>query len=135
MKKLTGLMVTVFMLVSPTVFAEETLLDYVLDACEADLVEFCDTVTPGNGRLVHCMAAHEDKISNDCAFALYDAAEILQDFAATVIYLVESCEEDIEAHCQDMPIGEGRILTCLQNSGEELTESCQLAIDETVVEE
>ena len=28
--------------------------------------KFCGQVTPGEGRLVLCMMAHEDKVSNKC---------------------------------------------------------------------
>lgn len=135
MKKLIGSMLVAFAFAGPAALAEETLLDYVLDACEADIVEFCDTVTPGDGRLVHCMAAHEDKISSECAFALYDAAEILLGFVETVVYLAESCETDIKAYCAETPMGEGRILSCLNEKSDTLTETCRSAIDETVVEE
>ncbi len=32
-------------------------------ACGEDIKKYCSTVTPGEGRIVHCMQAHEDKIS------------------------------------------------------------------------
>ena len=43
----------------------------VQSACSNDLKTFCSTVTPGEGRLIFCMLAHEDKISSKCDFALY----------------------------------------------------------------
>jgi len=89
----------------------------------------------GNGRLLHCVAAHEDKISGECAFALYDAATLLQEIVDTVVYLAESCEADIEAYCPETPVGEGRILSCLEERGDELSETCRTAIDEIVIEE
>ena len=135
MKKLIRNVVLVSVLASPVAVAQETLLEYVLDACEADLVEYCDQVTPGDGRLLHCVAAHEDKISGECAFALYDAATLLQEIVDTVVYLAESCEADIDAYCAETPMGEGRILACLEERGDELSDSCRTAIDEVVVEE
>ena len=32
-------------------------------ACSEDLKKYCSTVTPGEGRLLLCIEAHEDKIS------------------------------------------------------------------------
>lgn len=135
MKKLIRNAVLISVFASPAALAQETLLEYVLDACEADLVEYCDQVTPGDGRLLHCVAAHEDKISGECAFALYDAATLLQEIVDTVVYLAESCETDIETYCGETPMGEGRILACLDERADELSDSCRMAIDEVVVEE
>ena len=134
-KLINAMLVAIFALASPALLAQETLLDYVLASCEADIVQFCDSVTPGDGRLVYCMAAHEDQISSDCAFALYDAAEILQQLAESLAYLVNACETDIEAYCAETPMGEGRVLACLKKRGDELTDTCRSAIDESVVEE
>ena len=57
--------------------AQDSLLEYLVDACEADLTQYCSQVTPGNGRLLHCVAAHEDKLSGQCEYALYQAASLL----------------------------------------------------------
>ncbi len=32
-------------------------------SCGEDIKKYCSTVTPGDGRILHCMQAHEDKIS------------------------------------------------------------------------
>jgi hypothetical protein len=47
-------------------------------ACARDIKKYCSTVTPGEGRLIYCMEAHEDKISVKCAFELEDAATNVQ---------------------------------------------------------
>ena len=38
------------------------------NSCGEDIKKFCSTVTPGEGRILFCMQAHEDKISPKCAF-------------------------------------------------------------------
>ena len=48
-------------------------------ACAKDIKKYCKTVTPGEGRMIYCMQAHEDKISVNCTFELGEAAE---DFAS-----------------------------------------------------
>ena len=117
MKKLINTTLLTLVLASPAALSQETLLEHLLDACEADIVSFCDDVNPGEGRLLHCMAAYEDQISGQCAIALYDAAIILQRLVETIVYVAESCETDIEAYCAETPVGEGRILACLEESG------------------
>ena len=44
-------------------------------ACAKDIKKYCRTVTPGEGRMIYCMQAHEDKISVKCAFELGEAAD------------------------------------------------------------
>src|SRR5436189_4384491 len=39
-------------------------------SCGEDIKKYCSTVTPGEGRVLYCMQAHEDKISPKCAFDL-----------------------------------------------------------------
>ena len=128
-KILTGALI---LTVASVTSAEETLLDYVVESCETELVDYCSTVTPGDSRLLLCMAAHEDKISAQCAIALYQAAAILEELTDTIADLAESCAVDLETHCLDTPVGEGRLLMCLEDNADDLTESCKAAIAEAL---
>jgi Golgi apparatus protein 1 len=47
-------------------------------ACAKDIKKYCRTVTPGEGLMIYCMQAHEDKISVKCAFELGEAADNVQ---------------------------------------------------------
>jgi hypothetical protein len=62
--------------------AQESLLEHLVKSCEDDIKSYCSQVTPGNGRMLHCMAAHEDKISGRCQYAFYQAASILEQLKA-----------------------------------------------------
>src|ERR1700761_4685469 len=48
------------------------------NACATDIRKYCRDVTPGEGRMVYCMQAREDKISTKCAYALEETAERAQ---------------------------------------------------------
>ena len=121
-------------LAAPQVLAQETLLEHLVAACETDLENYCSTVTPGDGRLLHCMAAHADKISGRCEYAFYQAATLLEQLSVAVAYLATECETDIEKYCSDVEMGEGRILSCLSEHDQEIEESCKSAIADTVSE-
>jgi hypothetical protein len=129
-----GMLLTCLLAASAANAQEGTLLDYVVDACADDLEEFCADVTPGEGRLIYCIAAYQDQISNRCGVALYDAASILQELADAIAYIGTACSADIDQFCADTPVGEGRIIECLGNNGDQLTEACSTALDETVGE-
>ena len=114
------------------VLAQESIIDHLVNACESDIQNYCSQVTPGNGRLVHCMAAHEDKISGQCVYAFYQTASLLEQLSVAIAYLAQECETEIETLCSDVEIGEGRLLACLDENEEAVGESCKTAISETV---
>jgi hypothetical protein len=132
MKKIYLLAASVAFLASSQVFAQEDLVDYLLDSCETELTSYCGQVTPGDGRLIHCMAAHEDKLSGQCEYALYQASSILEQMAVAVNYLIQSCAVDAETHCSAVAAGEGRLLMCLEEHAEEISDTCKSAMAETV---
>jgi hypothetical protein len=113
---------------------ESPLIDALVEACDADIKQYCSQVTPGEGRLLHCAAAHEDKLSSQCTYALYQAASLLEQVAVAIAYVAESCETEITTMCRDVPVGEGRILACLEENDAKLGESCKTAITETAAE-
>ena len=114
--------------------AQDSLLEYVLTSCEADIKQYCSQVTPGEGRLLHCAAAHEDKLSGQCSYALYQAASLLEQLSMAIVYVAESCETEIKTLCGDVKAGEGRVLSCLEGNSESLGEPCKKALADTVGE-
>ena len=114
--------------------AQDSLLEYVVTSCEADLKQYCSQVTPGEGRLLHCVAAHEDKLSGQCSYALYQAASLLEQLSVAIVYVAQSCETEIKSMCGDVKAGEGRILACLESNDESLGDSCKKALADTVGE-
>lgn len=133
-KKMIWLTVSAALFAGPGTMAQETLVEHLVDACENDIQNYCSQVTPGNGRLLHCMAAHEDKISGQCQYALYQAATLLEQLSMAIAYIAQECETEIETLCSDILVGEGRILVCLDEHEEEVGEGCKKAIANTVSE-
>ncbi len=114
--------------------AQDSLMDYVLTSCEADIKQYCSQVTPGEGRLLHCAAAHEDKLSGQCSYALYRAASLLEQLSAAIVYVATECKADIEKFCSDVQAGEGRILSCLDANQAEVSDGCKQAVKDTVTD-
>ena len=108
----------------------QNLREAVVKACENDLKTYCSQVTPGEQRLLACVYAHEDKLSDGCTYALYRASVILEQVAQAVAYVGKSCRDDIQAHCKDVKIGKGRMLSCLESHANELSGTCRTAINQ-----
>ncbi len=114
--------------------AQDAVVEHLIQACETDIHSYCSQVTPGNGRMLHCMAAHEDKISGRCQYAFYQAATILEQIAQATAYVANQCATDIETHCRGVAMGEGRILACLIENKAEVSDTCNQAVYDTVGE-
>ena len=133
-KTMMGITAAITLFAGSSTFAQETLLDHLVSACASDLENYCSQVTPGNGRLLHCMAAHEDKISGQCEYAFYQAATLLEQLSVAINYLAQECKTDIETHCSDVEVGDGKILACLAEHDENVSDSCKKAVADTVGE-
>jgi Cysteine rich repeat len=97
-------------------------------ACASDIKKYCKTVTPGEGRLIYCMQAHEDKISVKCAFELGEAATSVQNSADALKDAVIACKAEITGVCGKTVPGQGRIAACLMSNKSTVSDGCKGAL-------
>jgi hypothetical protein len=100
----------------------------VQKGCSAEIQNFCSQVTQGEGRLLACFYAHEDKLSGQCQYALYDASAQLERAVSALNYVAGQCEDDIKAHCANVQLGEGRVVECLNSNSESVSAACKQAM-------
>lgn len=98
--------------------------------CAGDIAKFCSSVTPGEGRLIFCMMAHEDKISEKCDYTLYDASRNLGRALDLVEQAADVCWPDIEKHCANAPAGGGHIAQCLLANKANVASDCRTALEQ-----
>ena len=94
---------------------------------------FCAEVTPGEGRLLACLYAHGDKLTKQCDYALYNAAARLERAIGAITYVSSECRAELETHCADVDVGEGRVAQCLKEHAGELSPGCGQALAEAGV--
>ncbi len=111
--------------------AEETLIDTVANGCKTEIETYCKSVTPGEGRMLACLYAHEDKLSGKCEYALYDASARLERAVAALNFAAQECEADITTLCKSVSAGEGRILECLDKNDAKVSQRCKDALKST----
>jgi hypothetical protein len=100
----------------------------VREGCGGELAQHCAEVTPGEGRLLACLYAHGDKLSGQCEFALYDAAARLERAISAISYVASECRSELETHCANVEVGEGRVAQCLKNHASDLSPGCDQAL-------
>ena len=111
--------------------AGDKLVQSVMDGCKKELESYCQAVTPGQGRLLACLYAHNDKLSGQCEFALYDAAVQLERAVSALGYVVNECRDDLQTLCSGVPAGQGRLLNCLQKNDAKVSGRCKQALKDT----
>ena len=85
--------------------------------CAADYQKFCAGVQPGEGRIARCMAGHKAELSPACQSAIKAGVERVDRF-------VKACKPDAEKYCKSIPVGDGRILSCLKGRESDLNPAC-----------
>lgn len=98
------------------------------NACAADIKKYCKDVTPGEGRMIYCMQAHEDKISPKCAYELGETAGSVQATQDLLKDGVIACKAEISGVCGKIQPGQGRIAACLIANKSTASKDCVDAI-------
>ena len=127
-------MLAVLLLSAGGVPAQVDPIENALAACQPEIETYCSQVTPGDGRLLACFVAHEDKLSGQCGWALYQAMEAFDAFADAISYVATSCWDDMVEHCGEVEVGEGRVATCLLENREKVSSECQQAMKDVELE-
>jgi len=130
MKKLCLVLLDVTVLFFTTVpaLAGDNLVQTVVNGCQKELETYCKDVTPGQGRVLACLYARNDKLSGKCEYALYDAAVQLERAVAALSYVVNECRDDLKSLCSGVPAGEGRLLKCLEENDSKVSDRCKQGI-------
>ena len=100
----------------------------VTEGCATEIAQYCSQVSPGEGRLLACFYAHEDKLSGQCQYAMYEAASQLEAAVNALDYVATQCRDDILAHCAEVQLGEGRVLECLNANSASVSDACKQAV-------
>lgn len=131
MKRLTVCLSMAFavLLFSVTLFAaEKGPVETVLEGCKKEIDTYCKNVKIGEGRILACLYAHEDKLSGRCDYALYDAAAQLERAVASLTYVANECRDDLNKYCSDIKPGQGRLLNCLDKNEKNVSNRCKQAL-------
>jgi hypothetical protein len=98
-------------------------------ACADELRNFCSSVTPGEGRLLLCMQAHEDKIGPQCELAMLETSRSIGKAVHRVEDFAQACWQDIQTHCSGTG---GSVMQCMAQKRASLSGPCQAVITATL---
>ena len=122
------LSLSLMLLFAGNVYAEKGLVETVAEGCKKEIETYCSKVTFGEGRILACLYAHNDKLSGRCEYALYDAAAQLERAIAALTYVANECDNDLEKNCSKITPGEGRLLKCIEKHDSDVSDRCKQAL-------
>jgi hypothetical protein len=131
MKKSVLVLITsiiIFSLSLVSTNAQQTLIESVANGCDDEITTLCKNVVPGQARILACLYAYSDKLSNKCEYSLYDAAVQLERAVSALTYTVNECSADLEKLCMDVEVGKGRVLECLNKNESAVSDRCKNAL-------
>ena len=111
--------------------AEEDTIAALRKACQKELSTFCKGVPEGEGRVLACFYAFQDKVSDKCMSALYDASAPLERAVTALKYAASQCKDDLNKFCADVKLGQGRGLACLKKNEKSVSQNCNDALKQT----
>lgn len=106
-------------------------LDTFTQGCQQELATYCKDVTPGEGRIIACLYAFQDKLTPRCEYALYDSVNQLDRTLTNLSYVVGECRDELKTVCSDIKPGEGRLLDCLDKNETKVSNRCSFALKDT----
>jgi len=125
------LALSVLLGLAANVFAQDIESD-VKKGCATEIEKYCSQVTLGEGRLLACFYAHEDKLSGQCEYTLYKASAQLEHAVSALNYVAGQCRDDMIALCANVQLGEGRVKQCLESNSDAVSEQCKQAMAEVM---
>lgn len=108
-------------------FAQKGPVETAMEGCKKEIDTYCKTVVPGEGRVLACLYAYEDKLSGRCVYSLYEASNQLERAVTALRYVANECKGDISSLCADTRPGEGRIIKCLEKNDAKVSSRCKQA--------
>ncbi len=131
MKSIFGILAALSIMAQASIsFAQSSVVEKVVKACQTEIQSYCSQVTLGEGRMLACFYAHEDKLTVQCINALYDGMATLERAVESISYIASQCRQDIHSLCGKTVPGQGRIAECLLDKKTELSSHCSGAIEE-----
>jgi hypothetical protein len=95
--------------------------DALTKACAEDVQHLCSSVPHGQPKAVaQCLGKNRQSLSTQCSQAL--------DRAKRVAAFRRSCGQDVKNVCSDTQPGEKRVLTCLQQNQDSLSDACKTLV-------
>jgi len=102
---------------------------YIQSNCGKELKAHCSGITKGQGRILACLYAREDKLSAKCGNAVMNSVERLGMALGALGNVVRVCEPDTRRLCNGVVAGNGNLIGCLAQAKGSVSAQCNSMLD------
>lgn len=95
--------------------------------CHDDVQKLCGDIKPGKGGMIKCLKGKEDQVSQACKDHMTERKEVMKKNMEEVH---AACSADREKLCGDVEPGKGRIMRCMKENRDKLSEECKTQMKE-----
>ncbi len=99
--------------------------------CDTDAAILCPGLSHDGKKSMMCLMAYEDNLSLACKLGIVEAALIYELGMLDINHSINACEADADKYCLDVKPGAGRIVSCLRENKNKISEGCASALKET----
>jgi len=100
------------------------------DGCSKEIATFCGDVPVGNNRVLNCLTAHENQLSDGCTKSIVLGKATISQALGDANFFGAKCGPDMKLLCSDVTPGDGRMLACLVEHNTNITMRCYSALVE-----
>jgi OOP family OmpA-OmpF porin len=97
------------------------------DGCSKEINSFCKDVPMGEHRVMHCLTAHENQLSDGCHAAIAKGKSTIDAALGDANFFGAKCGPDMKLLCSDLKSGETP-LSCLIEHNTNITMRCYKAL-------
>ena len=97
------------------------------DGCSKEINSFCRDVPMGEHRVMHCLTAHENQLSDGCHAAIAKGKSTIDAALGDANFFGAKCGPDMKLLCSDLKSGETP-LSCLIEHNTNITMRCYQAL-------
>jgi hypothetical protein len=102
---------------------------YIQGHCGPELKRHCSGISKGQGRILACLYAREDKLSAKCGMAVMASVERLGVALGALANVMRVCEPDVRRLCNGMVAGNGNLVGCLATARASVSATCNATLD------
>lgn len=97
--------------------------------CAKQIKSYCKGVVEGQGRLLACLYAREDRLPAKCGLTVDASLERLGMMLAALANVVHVCEADAKRLCNGVEPGNGHLIDCLSKARQSVSAQCNATLD------
>ena len=102
---------------------------YIQGHCGKELKAHCSGIKQGQGRILSCLYAREDKLSARCGNAVMGSLERLGAALGALANVQRVCESDARRLCNGVMAGNGNLIGCLSQAKASVSAQCNAMLD------